>query len=260
MRDPNCANVSQKNNYISVARRSSSIFAQQDGEGTVRAFDTAVHALLSALAFSRAPVSFVQVGTNDADRGDRLVRHVAKGGWHGILIEPQAQALNAARERYIGLDGLIFEQCAVWPDDDPPQFWEVRGESVLSSFSRETIELHSGKYDDLAAMIAPMEVRTARLDDLCAAHAIWPDLVAVDTEGTDDIVLSTLDLENLRPALVLFEHVMLSRERSRDLANRLKSLGYRLLHDRHDCLAVMPDRFDGSLLEKCETKIAATRP
>ena len=245
--------------YVPVARRSSSVLAGRDGDKTAAIFEKVLHRLIADFAARHVPLPFVQVGTNDAERGDRLSRHILRGGWRGILIEPQADALAAARRLYAEQHGLVFEQVAIWPDDDPPPFWAVRGESVLSSFSRETIELHAGKYDDLDAMIEETAVATARLDDLCARHDISPDLVAVDTEGADDLVLSTMDFDVVRPALVMFEHVMLSQERSAALVDLLRALDYRLLYDRHDCLAVQPHRFDPALLDACEAAVTATR-
>jgi FkbM family methyltransferase len=207
----------------------------------------------------RGQVRFVQVGANDGVRGDLLHPLPKKTTWSGILIEPVPDALRRLREECNGFDGLIFEQIAIWPDDRPPTFWHVRGEDVLSSFSRETIRLHTDKYEDLEGMTEPLDVSVSRLDALCEKYAIEPDLIAVDVEGMDDVVLSTMNLEERPAPVLLFEHVALSREASTRLKWRLEASGYKLIHDRHDCLCIQSPPIDPHIVELCQQMVCAAR-
>lgn len=98
-------------------------------------------------------------------------------------------------------------------------------------------------------MIRKFDVEARTLDSICDEHGIDPAVVAVDTEGTDDIVLQSFSLEQRRPKLILFEHCHLSAERSARLRDRLLSADYRLLHDRHDALAIADGVFEPAITD-----------
>jgi FkbM family methyltransferase len=245
--------------YRTVAERSRSVFCLPEPADTKAVFRGAAEELLRALERLKGRVRFVQVGANDGQRGDLLNPFVKSGRWQGVLVEPVPAAMARLQAEYSGIDGLAFAQLAIWPDDSPPPFWEVEGADVLSSFSRETIRLHAGKYDDLEAMTKPLEVEVMRLDELCAAHGIEPDVIAIDAEGMDDVVLSSFDLDRHRVPVVLFEHVALSEAASSALKHRLEALGYILIHDRHDCLCIQAPPLDRGLTESCRGRVLAAR-
>jgi len=226
--------------YITVAERSQSVFTLSRDTLPKAEFRQRVEDVLRTLTNRLGRIAFVQVGANDGAGDDMINAFVKTGRWHGILVEPLPGAMAFLQKEYVGLHGLHFEQLAIWPDNNPPAFWQVNGASVLSSFSRDAIMMHAEKYEDLAAMLEPIDVRTDRLGDLCERHVLIPEVIAMDCEGNDDIVLSTFDLAANRVRVILFEHVFLSTERSAALRERLEGLGYQLVFDRHDCLAVQP--------------------
>lgn len=205
---------------------------------------------IAARAFERlterlGTVRFVQVGANDGVHADHLHPFIVGGRWEGVLIEPAPDPFDRLTRTYAGIDGLQFVCKAISCETGSLPFYYVEGEDGLSSFSLETILAHSPKYDDLPGMIRTMAVETETLDALCDRMGIArPDVIAVDTEGTDDLVLQSFDLEGRRPKLVLFEHCHLSAQRSAALRDRIVGAGYRLVHDRHDALAIAPDALD----------------
>ena len=140
--------------------------------------------------------------------------------------------------------GLHFAQVAISTEEGRLPFYFVEGDDGLSSFSLDTILSHAPKYDDLAGMVRTFDVEAKTLDRVCDEYGIEPSVVAVDTEGTDDVVLQSYSIEERRPHLILFEHCHLSAERSAALRDRLVEAGYRLIHDRHDALAIAAGTFD----------------
>ncbi len=231
--------------YQTTAQRSQSVYCGKEPSHAKDLLRANARFLLRSLGKA---VSFVQVGANDGERGDLLSPLIREQQWRGVLVEPVPQAMERLRKTYEGCDGLLFQQVAIWPDSSPPQFWVVEGDDQLSSFSHDTIMLHAGKYDDLEQRTSAIPVQFMRLDELCRECAIEPDVIAVDAEGCDDIVLSSYDLSKSPPAAIFFEHVMLSKDRSLAMRERLDALGYVQMADRHDCLAVLPDRFSSELV------------
>lgn len=236
-------------NYKSVAQVSQSVFAAKEPRNTKFIFARVLEHAFETLTKTLGNVRFVQVGANDGVRGDPLTQFIKCGNWLGALIEPVPAAFDRLKTTYTGVDGLTLLPLAIWPDKNPPPFYQVNGEDVLSSFSLETIMRHDGKYDDLASMVRKIPVETRRLDKVCDDLGMpCPDVLVVDVEGYDDVILSSFDIEKHRPAAIMFEHVALSRDASRALRERLEQCGYTLIFDRHDCLCLQSPPFDASLV------------
>ena len=243
-----------------IASISQSVLCLKEPHETKSIFAAVVREALETLTAQLGRVPFVQVGANDGIHADHLHPLIVSGRWHGLLIEPAPAPYNRLLETYREVDGLTFVQLAVSDDEGCLPFYYVEGDDGLSSLSLDTILSHAPKYDDLQGMIRPMTVAARRLDDICDGHGLrCPAVVAVDTEGMDDVVLQSFSIEERRPSLILFEHCHLSAARSAALRDRLLSAGYRLLHDRHDALAIAGGTFDEGVTEGFADAIAASR-
>ena len=229
-----------------TARLSQSVWCNKEPRNTKFVFQSVQRHALGELTRLLGTVNFIQVGANDGLEGDFLHPFLMNGQWRGVLVEPGDDARARLMQTYRGVEGLAIAPEAIWSESGTRAFYVVEGADELSSFSRETILVHAPKYDDLAGMIREREVATLTLDDLADRHGVpCPDVVAIDAEGCDDVVLGSFSLETRRPAMVLFEHVHLSAERSAALRERLRAAGYAEVFDRHDMLAirrgVLPD-------------------
>ncbi len=235
--------VSRKK-YPGVAAQSKSVFCAKEPRNTKFIFAVILDRVLDVLTEKYAQVVAVQVGANDGVSGDPISRHAVQHQWKCLLIEPLDSAADKLEQTYKSNPNATIERVAIWTEDGTSTFYEVVGAEVISSFSMETIMLHELKYDDLPGMIQEKDVPTRRLDSLCADRGfLTPHILAIDAEGCDDIALSTFDLAGHQPDAILLEHVALSEKASKDLRARLENLGYRLLFDRHDLLALRCEGF-----------------
>jgi FkbM family methyltransferase len=232
-----------------IASFSKSVLCLDEPYNTKAIFGRVVLEALELLTLRMGTVPFVQVGANDGVHADHIRPLVMSGKWHGILIEPAPIPFARLLDNYRGIEGLTFAPVAVSTTEGRLPFYYVEGDDGLSSFALDTILTHAPKYHDLKAMIRQLEVEAKTLDSICAEHGINPAVVAVDTEGTDDIVLQSFSLEERKPKLILFEHCHLSAERSATLRDRLLSADYRLLHDRHDALAIADGVFEPAITD-----------
>lgn len=228
-----------KTAWQGTARLSQSVWCQKEPRCAKFVFQRVQRHALSVLTQQLGTVSFIQVGANDGVSGDFLHPFIASGRWRGILVEPGEQARLRLRETYAGIPGLAIASEAIWSESGQRPFYEVDGADELSSFSLETIMVHAPKYDDLRSMVREHAVPTVTLDELADRHGVpAPDVIAIDAEGCDDIVLAGFSLEARRPAMLLFEHVHLSADRSAALRRRILDAGYVEVFDRHDMLAI----------------------
>ena len=58
------------------------------------------------------------------------------------------------------------------------------------------------------------------------------DILNVDTEGTDDAVLYSCDLEKTKPKMISFESAFLPEDRKHKLFHYLRSMGYVIFDDK----------------------------
>ena len=231
-----------------VASFSKSVFSTKEPRNTKPVFRSVQRYALGLLTRQRDEVRFIQVGANDGVSGDPLNEFIVGGRWSGLLVEPVEAAHQKLLKIYSAFPGLMFCRNPVWSRSERRSFYVVDGADVLSSFSLDTILLHEPKYENLKGMIREIEVDAYTLDDLADRFGIAdPDVVAVDAEGCDDVVLASFNLESARPSIVMFEHVALSAAASAALKARLEGIGYALIFDRHDVLAILEGSFDASL-------------
>ena len=244
-----------------IASISESVLCLKEPHETKAIFAGVVREALETLTAQLARISFVQVGANDGIHADHLHPLVMSGRWHGLLIEPAPRPYARLLQTYRDVGGLAFEQLAVSEQEGCLPFFYVEGDDGLSSLSLDTILSHAPKYENLRNMIRPMTVTARRLDDICDDHGLrCPAVIAVDSEGMDDVVLKSFSIEARRPAIILFEHCHLSAERSAALRDRLIAANYRILHDRHDALALRRGVFEDKVVQSFSDRISATRP
>ncbi len=122
-------------------------------------------------------------------------------GWRGLLVEPQAALAGAYR--HIRPRDLVFEGLA-GATDGTTSFFEVDGLHGLSSMDREAAE----RARQYGAGFQTLEKPVRRLDALIAeAKLDTIDFLKIDVEGAEAQVLAGLDLERVRPRLIVVEAV-----------------------------------------------------
>lgn len=182
---------------------------------------------------------FIQVGANDGVTGDKLHKYVKDFNWTGILIEPVPYIFKRLQYNYRDQVGLIFENCAIGKEAGIMPFYSISetnekgikhndvlkgyGLDQLGSFDKKTLLKHSGMIPDFESFIKVINVPTLTVDDLILKHnAKRIDVLQVDTEGYDFEILSNINLENIQPKIIVFEHQHLWRSKYKLLIKKLR--------------------------------------
>jgi len=122
-------------------------------------------------------------------------------GWRGLIVEPQTALAGAYR--HIRPRDLVFEGLA-GATDGATSFFEVAGLHGLSSMDRDAAE----RARQYGAGFQTLEKPVRRLDALIAEAGLETiDFLKIDVEGAEDQVLAGLDLERVRPRLIVVEAV-----------------------------------------------------
>ena len=196
---------------------------------------------------------FMQIGSNDGKSGDPLHKFIRRDAWQGILVEPVDYLFDQLRENYrrIGNNGLIFENIAIadqvgyrdffyfedfTPDESNPVTLNQQG-----SFS----ETHINQVKTLfpKAKTAVRRVPCDTVQSVLSKHCLPRlDILHIDTEGYDFEIIKTINFEDTRPALILYEHIHLSKEDEINCQSLLKDRGYLIFKPDtgYDTLAYQP--------------------
>lgn len=193
---------------------------------------------------------FIQIGAFDGSSVDPVGELARRHHWRGILIEPQPEAFAALQKTYSGQPGLIFVQAAITRTCGTVDFYQVQPGApglpskapLIASLDREMVVRNLGGAPDLAAHVRKIAVPAWTLDALAAAHDVKRvDLLQIDAEGHDLEIMRTIDFSRLRPAIINYEHALLSAA-ERDAAwDLLLRKGYRIFVHEPDTTAVACD-------------------
>ena len=164
---------------------------------------------------------FVEFGaTNGVDLSNTWLLENAYG-WQGILAEPaRAWHGDLARNRKCAID----YRCVTAASGEKVVFNEVE----WAEFS--TIDAYSASDRHAAGRAGGKryEVETVSLNDLLEQHRAPRefDYLSVDTEGSELLILASLDFARFRPAVVTVEHNFVEPRRAQ-MHDLLASRGYR---------------------------------
>lgn len=209
--------------------------------------------VLDAFADAVRDTCFIQIGSNDADHGDPLRPYVESRGWQGILVEPVPYVFERLQSRCGHNPRLQLVNAAIAPQNGQLPFYYVAKSDdpslpdwydEIGSFALETVldPYHVEQIPDLAERIVRAEVTCTTFDRLCSEHRLPRiDLIHIDAEGADDMVLKQIDLERLRPVLVLYESKHLNAERRDAAHGHLRTHGYEVLEVGADSIGVISE-------------------
>ncbi len=213
---------------------------------------------LERLAEEVRAVRFLHIGAHDGVSNERLERFIRQKGWRGVFVEPLSGLLSTLRDNYRDVEGLAFENSAVAEEDGERLFFEVVPRpgmpdwvNQFSSLRKDVILAHADAVPGLEECIVERRVPCVTVETLVGKHSIGAlDLIVVDTEGYDYEVLRQLDLDTVRPRVIIYEDKHLTL-RDRHAAGRLlTSAGYAVrksgLNDRVAVLEQVVEERAGS--------------
>jgi FkbM family methyltransferase len=192
----------------------------------------------------------VQIGAHDGSSLDPIQRYIRTREWRGILVEPQPALFSRLQQTYAGVEGLIFENVAIAPEEGTIELHYVaptedRGlpewYDALASTSKDVLLSHKRLIPDIEERVRTMQVPSVPFGTLCERNGVEHiDFVQVDTEGFDFEILKLVDFARYRPALVQFEELHMDDETRREVRAYLASHGYEAIGNGMDCLCLNP--------------------
>jgi FkbM family methyltransferase len=195
-------------------------------------------------AFGRAypEAVFVQVGANDGVGHDILADELAARRWRGVLVEPVPYVFERLRDNHGGNPRLVLDNVAIADVDGSRDLYYLDAAEPgaalpdwydkLGSFNRDVIAKHAPAIPDFERRLRVGPVQCVTFETLCRTHGLTSiDLVQIDTEGYDYEVIKLIDLDRLRPRLVVYEHLHFDRDTRAACSALLRTHGYEEVSD-----------------------------
>ena len=145
---------------------------------------------------------FVEVGALDG-RSFTNTGFLADIGWNGIYIEPVQQSMDQCRLNHKN-NNVIFEQCAI---GETTGYKDIYVSGGLSTFDPQVKQAH-----DILYQQGPLEKQTVLVQPLSVVLDKYQvsknfELLVVDTEGYEQQVFNSFDVEKYRPKMIIVELV-----------------------------------------------------
>jgi FkbM family methyltransferase len=210
--------------------------------------------VIAHLMLARPSVFFIQIGANDGMTTDPLYKFVTQYNWEGILVEPIPEIFQMLKTNYKQQQkNLKFLNMALGERDELRTLYTIRTDAnsfqkadIYSSFYKESVLAQTEWIPDVANRIVERQVRCISIDTLlneAAGREI--DLLLMDTEGYDFAILKMIDFVRLRPAVICYEHVFMSKAQHEEAASLLFGQGYRVTRGNLDTIAYRPRQIFG---------------
>lgn len=198
-------------------------------------------------------VRFIQVGAHDGTHNDPICHFRNQPNWQGMLLEPNpavyARLIKTLEgsPRCQAFNVAISEKGGVLPFyvvRNPENCKGIHFSDQVSSFDRQHVEkmlmLFGYSKEEVPKWIEEKMVETVTFFELLDRRPNWQlDLLLIDAEGADFSLLKTFPFSCQRPAVIIFEHVHLSKTEMNEVFIFITSHGYSLLKVGADVVAVL---------------------
>ena len=180
---------------------------------------------------------FIQIGAFDGVTADPLHHLVHQHGWRGVLVEPQIEAFELLKKNYGDCEGLQFHNVAIGPCDGEITLYTRTGGMVQAASVEKHLMNKPGRRRVLDARSVPCWTFSRLLAESDVPETI--DLAQIDAEGCDFEIIRSFDFERFKPAIIRYEHMVLSQADRNACLELLAGHGYRFILEDADTTAYL---------------------
>ncbi len=179
---------------------------------------------------------FVQIGAFDGVTADPIHHLVKTYGWRGVLVEPQWEAYELLRQNYEDCTNLQFFNVAIGTENGEITLYTRPGGTVQAASLKRDLMCKPGRR---GRALLGRQVKCWTFDRLLQEANLRGtiDLLQIDAEGYDYEIIRSLDLAAVRPAIIHYEHMVLSQRDRNACLQLLADHGYRFLLEDNDTIA-----------------------
>lgn len=206
---------------------------------------------ITHLLFEKPKSFFLEIGANDGKANDPLFPFIRRGVLSGLLLEPVPSVFARLLTVHGDNPQLRCINAALARTDGEADFFTVNMEGIafekaeqFSSFHRESLLKQTSWVPDIADRIVTVRVPTISFATLLRTAREFGaeniDILHTDTEGFDGEVLDMMWESGLRPPLVNFERLHMTKAEINRHVSRFTQAGYRVAMGNADIVAYNP--------------------
>ena len=199
---------------------------------------------------------FIQIGANDGVSFDPIFEFSTRNGVTGIVVEPLADSYAQLQMNYSAYPRIRPLNVAIHRDlryidlyrIDPNFSGELPGWAIgIASLNPDHFQLGGGIPDEaICVERVPAITLQALFDDAGYSDL---DLLQIDTEGYDLEIIRMIDFDQIKPAIIHFEHGLeqgiMDEQQFEECFRLLRGAGYYLMMEKFDAIAVQPELLPG---------------
>lgn len=181
--------------------------------------------------------AIIQVGSNDGISNDPLYESILQHKRQSYLIEPIDYLAEKLRSLHKFNSYVNVCQFAIHPTSNSVEFFCLPRDAdikmgdlwkpwfdQIGSFSRQHLIKHSPFIDPF---IETIDIPCSTLSSFISGNKVKDiSILHIDAEGFDLEVLGTIDLEKIKPSMIMLEHKHLALNPLLKLVSSMKSSGY----------------------------------
>lgn len=188
---------------------------------------------------AETPIHFVQIGAHKSNpEADIIGMHVRAGGWQGVMVEPQAEAMAELKSKLADLDGLNFEEIAIAEPSKAgiQTLFVPGGANELATLEGQVANGHS---IHAGYAINNQQVSVEGFDQMMARHKLPKlDFLVMEAGGSDGEIIRSINLAEYGNPHIIFQKLQLRNDDLLKTSDYLNSAGYEVLHMASMTLAV----------------------
>ena len=192
----------------------------------------------------------IQVGSNDGISNDPLYNSILKHKRKSFLVEPVDYLADKLRLLHKDNHFVTISEFAVHPYSDRVDFFYLAKNAEremgamwrpwygqLGSFSKKHLIIHAPHSE---AYIEKTSIACKTLNNLISLNNITSvSILHIDAEGYDLEVLSSIDLDQVKPNMIMIEHKHVNLTQLFSLVIKMTRLGYRTYVYHEDVIFIL---------------------
>lgn len=203
--------------------------------------------VVAHLMLSKKLPFFVAIGANDGISNDPMYPFVKNFKIPGIMIEPLPSVFQDLKNNYSGFPQVECWNCGISKHDGKATLYTVKQQPGVfhkshqfSSLHKEVISQQSLYVPNITSLIEEIKVDMIGFDTLVSKlQGREIDILQMDTEGHDYEIIKLIDFKRVRPSIIHYEHVNLSKEDQNLCSAILLAQGYKITRDSLDTTAYL---------------------
>lgn len=193
---------------------------------------------------------FIQIGANDGHSFDPIHALITKHNLKGICLEPIKSYFKDLQVTYLDYPHVKLINKAVAMHNGTTNMFKVKDSEIngLPKWSKGIASinpLHYQKTNTPQNVMESEKVETITFSKLIKTENISKiDLLVVDTEGYDLKIINAINLHQIAPKIIFFEHLLqqqvVSDSTLGKVISKLRKRGYLTLIGSNETLAFLP--------------------